>query len=248
MRQEEMEMNGKHSLWRGAALLLVAALAVLALGPAPAAEAGNPNPRVIPPQAHPYSHTYGEWAARYFQWVFAIPAPVNPGLDETGANCGQGQSGPVWFLWSTWGGTATRDDCVIPPGKAILFSPLPVECSVLEPEPFHGENEAELRACARDAMDLATVVEVSVDGVPVTDLRNNYRFESPLFTFTLPDNNLFQFWGLEAPAGTTSLSVADGFYVMLAPLPPGPHTIYGRGVVEYYGFEAEVTYHLTVGR
>ena len=35
--------------------LLVVTLAVLALGPAPAARAHNDNPRVFPPQAHPYA-------------------------------------------------------------------------------------------------------------------------------------------------------------------------------------------------
>jgi hypothetical protein len=239
-------MNGKRNLWTLAALLLVAALAALVLAPAPAAQAGNPNPRVIPPQAHPYGHTYGEWAARWFQWAFSIPVPVNPFLDETGALCGQSQSGPVWYLASNFGGSTTRSECTVPPGKAILFSILATECSVLEPDPYHGDDEAELRACANYWMDQTTEVEISVDGVPITGLRNNYRFDSPLYTFTLPDNNVFQLFGLEAPAGTTSLSVADGFYVMLAPLPPGPHTIYGRGVMGE--FQAEVTYHFTVGR
>ena len=72
-------------------------------------------------------------------------------------------------------------------------------------------------------------------------------YGSFLRTFTVPDNNIFQYFGMDVPGGTTSPSVADGYYVMLTPLPPGPHTIYGRGVIEDIFF-AEVTYHLTVGR
>jgi hypothetical protein len=35
------------------------------------------------------------------------------------------------------------------PGAAHVFFPIiTVECSVAEPPPFHGENEAERRACA----------------------------------------------------------------------------------------------------
>ncbi len=44
-------MQGKRNL----AALLVVVLAILALGPAPLARVHNDNPRVLPPQAHPYA-------------------------------------------------------------------------------------------------------------------------------------------------------------------------------------------------
>jgi hypothetical protein len=67
--------------------------------------------------------------------------------------------------------------------------------------------------------------------------------QSPLYTFgPLPDNNLFG-----APAGTTSLSVADGVYVMLAPLSAGPHVIHFKGQIPDFNFFIDITYHLTVG-
>src|SRR4029077_20020533 len=59
---------------------------------------GCPMVGVYPPGSNPLGVTYGEWTARWWQWLLSIPGPVNTNLDTTGANCAQGQSGPVWFL------------------------------------------------------------------------------------------------------------------------------------------------------
>ena len=59
---------------------------------------GCPMVGVYPPGSNPLGVTYGEWTAKWWQWLLSIPGPVNPNLDTTGANCAQGQSGPVWFL------------------------------------------------------------------------------------------------------------------------------------------------------
>jgi len=80
-------------------------------------------------------------------------------------------------------------------------------------------------------------------------------FQSPLYTYgPLPDNNVLQYFGLDAPAGSTSLSVADGYFVMLAPLSAGHHTIHFAGVILFTqrrtdstsSSELDITYHLTV--
>ena len=50
--------------------------------------------------------------------------------------------------------------------------------------------------------------------------------------------------------GTLQYGVTDGYWILLSPLPPGPHTIFIRGVIDFGGgntFEVEVTYNLTVG-
>ena len=103
--------------------LLVVMLAVLALGPAPAAQARSAKPVVYPPQAHPYGHTYTEWEVMFWQWWLAIPAPENPFADDSGAYCAVHQSGPVWYLfWDHLGGTIVRS-CTVPAGKAFLVTP-----------------------------------------------------------------------------------------------------------------------------
>lgn len=98
------------------AVVLCAASAVVTNRPAQAAA----SPGVRPPQSQPYGHTYGEWADRWWQWVDSIPKSVNPMIDPTGANCAQGQSGPVWFLAGSPGGSYDRS-CTIPAGKAVFF-------------------------------------------------------------------------------------------------------------------------------
>ena len=45
---------------------------------------------------------------------------INPLLDQTGQNAALGQSGEVWFLAGTTGGSAERT-VTVPPGKALFF-------------------------------------------------------------------------------------------------------------------------------
>jgi hypothetical protein len=60
-------------------------------------------------------------------------------------------------------------------------------------------------------MDGAYDLAVTIDGTPVNNLETAYRFESAHFTFgPLPEDNIFEFFGLDAPAGTTSTAVDAG--------------------------------------
>ena len=81
---------------------------------------GTPHPAVIPPQARPHGQSYGEWSVAYWQWLWAIPAASSPVLDETGEFVAAGQSGSVWFLARTFGGTAVRT-AWIPSGKMLFI-------------------------------------------------------------------------------------------------------------------------------
>jgi hypothetical protein len=245
-------MNAIRTLHKLAVLLLMAGLAVGGGSPVPVAQANNANPGVIPPQAVPYGHTYAEWTGRWSQWVFSRPGPVNPEWnDPTGAYCAEGQAGPVWFLASNGGGTLVRD-CTVPAGKALLVNIMFVECSNVEGPPFHGDTEAELRDCARYWLNPLELDAASVDGVPLTGLLPTYRFQSPYYSLALPDQNVYQtvFGMPEVTGGTVFRSVSDGFFVMLAPLPAGPHTIHfaGHGTGEVSWLVWDITYHLTVGR
>ena len=85
-----------------------------------------------------------------------------------------------------------------------------------------------------------------IDGVPATNL-DAYRVESPLFEFgPLPANNLLQLFGVDAPAGTTSLSVDAGHYLLLAPLSPGRHVVRFGGTFDELGFSIDTTFVITV--
>ena len=94
----------------------------------------------------------------------------------------------------------------------------------MEPPPFFGRDEAELRACASNAVDMAegafdmTAMRLTVDGETVADL-SVYRAATPRFTLWLPEDNL-----LESDQRVAD-SVADGYQVMLSPLSEGEHEV-----------------------
>jgi hypothetical protein len=110
-------------------------------------------------------------------------------------------------------------------GRVLFVPVLNAECSTAE---GNGKTEAGLRACAKGFIDGARNLTAEVDGVSVKGIKHvkdtDFRTQSPLFTYTLPDNNI-----LGLPANTTSPSVADGVYLMLAPLALGQHTIHIHG-------------------
>ena len=208
---------------------------------------------VIPPTARIFGKTYGQWSAAWWQWSYGQPVSSNPTFDETGALCGNGQSGRVWFLTGVFNvsGTAVRDQCVIPVDKAIFFPVLNAECSNAE---LNGTTPDELRACAKGLLDLASNLSAEVDGVAVPNL-DRFRVKSPPFNFVLPDDNLLQLFGFDAPAGSCLpngnacdpyLSVGHGVYVMLAPISAGAHTIHFHGEIPAFAFALDITYHLTV--
>ena len=154
-----------------------------------------------------------------------------------------GEQGVVFLTAS---GNGASFDITIKTGTPILCPILNAECSMLEPEPFHGDTEAELRACANGHLDNSSGLFAIIDGVPVKNL-GDYRVESPLFEFTLPEDNLFEFFGLDAPAGTTSPAVDAGVYLLVAPLRTGqPHTIRVGGTFDNLGFSIDTTFQITV--
>jgi hypothetical protein len=189
--------------------------AVLLWTPLSALAASNANPTVHPPNSKPYGASYGEWSAQWWQWVLHIPAGVNPNLDTTGANCGQGQSGHVWFLGGTFGGSAVRT-CNVPNGVSLLF---PIQNTAfgaglgdcLSPPPGNPLpcDVAVLRAGAAANQDNPQLLTANVDGVALQDL-TAYRFQSPVFSFFLTADNLLTVLGLPDPAGTYAPAVSDG--------------------------------------
>jgi hypothetical protein len=236
-------------------IVLMSCLALLSFmfaQPQAAYASGNPNPGVLPPNSHAFGKTYGEWSAAWWQYVFSIPLPDNPLFDDTGAKCGVGQSGQVFFLvgkflsGSSTSVSATRDKCTVPAGTPLFFPILNSECDNVGGEP-PPETVPQLRVVCKSTIDGATNMSAEVDGVEIKDLDSAatpYRVTSPVFSYTLPENNIYQAFGLDVPAGTYEPAVADGVFLMLAPLSPGSHTINFHG--ELSGFTLDITYHLTV--
>jgi hypothetical protein len=207
-------------------------------------------PLAVPPRARPFGKSYAEWSSAWWRWALSIPAATNPIFDATGASCGLGQSGPVWFLAGTAGGEATRS-CTIPLGKLIFFSAVnfinDYPCPDPSFQPAPGQSlEDFLTEGLAFFIDRVAELEVELDGCA---LRDPFRFRatSDLFTFT-GDPSLTAVFD-PCITGTPQQAVSDGYWFMLAPLLPGEHTLHVRGKIVFddgSSFESNVTNHLTI--
>jgi len=209
--------------------LATAALAVLvAISPALAA-GRNPNPGILPVGSSAFGKTLAEWSAAWWKLGIEHPVAGNPFI-EGGAIA---LSRSVWGLAAPLGGATFA--VTVPKGKALFLPAITNECSSLEPPEsgFHGDTEAEQAECATYWSDHIVGLSFEIDGVPVKDLAS-YRVVSPQFSFTAPNPNI-----LGVPGGGAGTAVADGYYVMLAPLSPGLHTTHLRGTLRFSTAEGD---------
>ena len=223
-------------------VLITAILGLMVL--TPIIQAGSTNQGILSPDSPQYGLTYAEWSAKWWQWVYSISASDNPLVDKNGSNAANGQSGPVWFLAGAYClqpcktmATANRN-VNVPEGKALFFPILNVESDDLNLTPPNGGspltyNETQLRAFNEGFMALAKNMIAEVDGVSIKNLNpgltSPYRTISPVFTYHIPDNNIYNLFGVHLPAQDVPGVVADGVYLMVAPLPIGKHIIHFAG-------------------
>jgi hypothetical protein len=194
---------------------------------------------VLPPDAPAYGLSYAAWTARFAQWTLSLPAAIHPAADPTGERCGLGQAGPVFFLVQAGDEDAIERTCTVPAGTALLLPLLDASCTTVEPPPFFGGDEAELRACTEALFAAPAELSAVVDGVAIPDLER-YRVQSDLFTVALPAGNWLE---VEPPV---TQRVAEGYWLLLAPLPVGEHELRFGGGFPASDFSSEVTYHLIV--
>lgn len=214
------------------ALIVVALTGMLV----PSIQAANPNPGVLPVNSHAFGTTYAELALQWWQWLLGIPADIHPAFDLPESDCAAGQEGKVWFLAGNFGGESVRT-CEVPAGKAIFFPIITYGAWA----PDDGETEAEVRASANATMDLVSTLECTIDGVALQDL-SSYRVESPVGSFGPSDLTPW------LPEGSDIL-VADGYWLLLAPLSAGNHVVQFHGIIgppEAPLFELDVTYYLEI--
>ena len=129
---------------------------------------------VFPIDSKPYGFTYGEWSAKWWQWLLSIPRPANPAFDSTGANANVGQRDPdVYFLCQTIEGVKGVHSriCSIQPGKAI-FMPIINWVSILHAE---GESDQQMIAIAKEKIDAVAKLEVSINGKNISEGLEKYR-------------------------------------------------------------------------
>jgi hypothetical protein len=222
--------------WRPLSLLVAIATAGLAQAGTPG---GQHTPRTLQaaraaPAGDGWRHSDSDsarWrgenladlAARWSRWLTSIPAGVQPmGDDDSGANCGINQDGPVWFLAAPLvPNYATQ--CTVPAGKAIampVFSYLndyPCPDTSFQPPPGQG-LETFLGEFAAMLTDATSLKAASLNGrsLPVR------RVASRLFGFTAAASlQAFD----SCITGSPQLGLIDGWWVLIDPLPPGRHVL-----------------------
>jgi hypothetical protein len=199
----------------------------------------NSNPGVLPPASSFGGRSYAEWSEQW--WLWYIPqTSTNNALTD----CSSGQSGQVWFLQAFFSGST----CVVPSGKTLFFPILNVECSNVESgTPFYGATADDRSACSKGIMDDTANLAAEIDGIPVQNVMA-YRFQSRDFSFTAPPGNLNGIGPSDDDSGGLGQSTADGYYLLLAPLSAGAHTVHFKGTFTGFDFTIDTTYHLVVGR
>jgi hypothetical protein len=185
-------------------------------------------PKPLAPDGAAYGLTLADWSVAWMEWIFSIPKASNPDFrnDETGVHFGVGQHGPVWFIPGFDPGTSGARSITIPAGKSILYSP--AGGAAFNAPGAETEEQLLARAGAEGAafLDAITVLEVSLDGVPISDVKR-YRVASPVFTFTVPPGNI---WGVPVTAGKEQRAVGAGvwYWLLFPALPVGRHLLVER--------------------
>ncbi|WP_336599465.1 hypothetical protein [Paraburkholderia bengalensis] len=209
----------------------------------PAAQPGTDNSAIVPRHARFDGKTYRQWVTSFWQWVNAIDN--GPFLPNPLINCTRpisaGQSGNVWY-WATPSSyfhaldvpnapqTCDQSANVIPANTSILLATLDTFSSTLLPPgvytPTTAAGEQEI---ANRFADRIEDLFVTIDNVPVTDV-TAYRVATNQFTFSTPLRWVF---GMPEFIYGTGTAVADGYYLLLKPLPAGSHTIHYGGRFHY---------------
>lgn len=228
-------------------------------GPAGPTGPGAPEEPVIAPYLDVYGLSQAEWAAEWWRWVVSIPAgPTHPLADPTGASCGLAQDADVFFLVgsladpvtsSTAVGLAQRS-CTVPADTPLFFPLVNTMFTMLgAPE---GATEADMIDAAEYFGEPVSNLSLEIDGVAQAGLYGHDQ-TTAAFDLPYPDGSILEYPPEILPAGVTR-AADHGYYVMLAPLAAGTHTVRFTGrlvnsvpVHGYdFSFELDVTYIIDV--
>jgi hypothetical protein len=202
-----------------------AAVIVLCLGAAPAAQAGHKqDAKLLPATARIAGFTGGELLGEQWRQWLELPTDQNSFLLNGDLCMFAGHKHKVLMgVHSPLEPTV----CKVKPGTPVFFSTSSAECSNVEDEPYNGgTTEAGQQACALAALAglIPDAILVTVDGAePVSLLDERFLAVSPQGMARLPDDNIA---GVDASDASFA---AAGYVGLLRPLRPGRHSI----TVEY---------------
>jgi hypothetical protein len=157
-----------------------------------------------------------DWSAAWWMWAMSSPDDINPVRDNSGAHCGTGQEGKVWFLAGGFGSSFIKRNCTVPAGKYIFF---PIINMAYWPQ--EENNGFTCKQAIRNAAinnDTAIDLIVELDGVAIS---NPKRFRAST-------KKCFDVYGRvpkEYKPFNAYPSASDGYWILLSPLPIGKHAI-----------------------
>jgi hypothetical protein len=229
-------LSTKIMFWPG---LMSAWAGLMLLGTAVSCPAAH----VLAPSSLPYGYSYQEWSAKYWQWVLGQSADHSQSLGHPGI-C-SGPASRVRFLGpSTIGGEAIHietNHVIVPAGTPLFLAVLALwqdngNCPLSAFTTFTADQ---LAAFDQESWSAITVTSCTIDGIEVGGMENPtnsvYNVVSPPFSYTTAekDNVLAVELGATCVPGDFTIypAVAEGMYLMLAPLSPGKHTIHAVAVV-----------------
>lgn len=163
---------------------------------------------IFPIDSRPFGFTYGEWSARWWQWVLRIPKQDNPLLDITGTNTNIEQKYPdVFFLCQTYEevDSIPHRTIKIESGRCI-FMPIINWISIADHD---GRNKRELFNTAKNRMDVIKDLEIIINGLTIKEGLHNLRAQSPFFDVVLPEENV-----AELPPGQKT-AISDGYWLFV---------------------------------
>jgi DNA-binding beta-propeller fold protein YncE len=176
--------------------------------------------QIVPGGSTVEGKTIGDWGFEWWQWVWGITS-VDPLIDTVGTRQFAGQMPPVFFTCGAAGaaaGVPVTRSFYVPADQYILVALSTIgvwyEPGIDPPDICTNGAPAEV--------DMTTSLSFSLDGVPISqaDLFNNHREPSSLSqTAVVVPGNPY------AAPGSYPGSCSDGYFVMIEPLPTGPHVI-----------------------
>ena len=179
---------------------------------------------VLPPGAPLGDRTPLQLSVQWWQWAMMVPGEGSPVNDATGANCGAGQTGDVWFLAGSFKMGKVRRTCEVPAGKALFFP-------ILQKGDRSRSCEEARRGAGLTSLS-ALDIWAELDGVLVS-FPKRYRVTT---------QDCFDVYAKVSPMlgqHEAFPSASDGYWLLVAPLSTGRHVLKFGG--RYNGLVPDTT-------
>jgi hypothetical protein len=174
---------------------------------------------LVAPEVKVAGRSQNEWGDRWWQWAFSFGADDSPVADTTGENCQLKQEGDVWFLAGTYESVRTIRKCTVPAGKHLFF---PLVNYVYYPGRQGGKLKCEaLKQNAAELTDDVSMLVLELNGKRARGLEK-HRFSS---------DACFDLDVRRVPVRDMYPAAANGYFVMLKPLPPGKYELNFGGLL-----------------